>query len=100
MTYIIIACSILRAKSKERFFINNTNTFQVFCQIDFPSSLKPQKKLKALDKRDEDVELSLLEVSLPDTPPVAKLLSSSSRAMRFEEDDFARALIYRGRWWW
>jgi hypothetical protein len=68
--------------------------------IDFPSSLKPQKKLKALDKRDEDVELSLLEVSLPDTPPVAKLLSSSSRAMRFEEDDFARALIYRGRWWW
>jgi len=98
MTYIIIACSILRAKSKERFFINNTNTFQVFCQIDFSKNLK--KKLKALDKRDEDVELSLLEVSLPDTPSVAKLLSSSSRAMRFEEDDFARALIYRGRWWW
>lgn len=27
MTYIIIACSIPRAKSKERFFMNNTNTF-------------------------------------------------------------------------
>ena len=99
MTYIIIACSILRAKSKERFFINNTNTFSSFLSIDF-SSQKPQKKLKALDKRDEDVELSLLEVSLPDTPSVAKLLSSSSHAIRFEEDDFARALIYRGRWWW
>jgi len=99
MTYIIIACSILRAKSKERFFINNTNTFQVFCQSIFLLS-KTSKKLEALDKRDEDVELSLLEVSLPDTPPVAKLLSSSSRAMRFEEDDFARALIDRGRWWW
>ena len=72
-----------------------------FLSIDsFFSSQKPQKKLKALDKRDEDVELSLLEVSLPDTPSVAKLLSSSSRAIRFEEDDFARALIYRGRWWW
>jgi hypothetical protein len=100
MTYIIIACSILRAKSKERFFINNTNTFSsFFVKSIFLKNLK--KKLKALDKRDEDVELSLLEVSLPDTPSVAKLLSSSSHAaIRFEEDDFARALIYRGRWWW
>ena len=72
-----------------------------FCQsIHFFLLKNLKKKLKALDKRDEDVELSLLEVSLPDTPPVAKLLSSSSRAIRFEEDDFARALIYRGRWWW
>lgn len=100
MTYIIIACSIYSAQRAKRDFSSTTQTlFQVFLSIDF-SSLKPQKKLEALDKRDEDVELSLLEVSLPDTPSVAKLLSSSSRAMRFEEDDFARALIYRGRWWW
>ena len=100
MTYIIIACSIYSAQREKRDFSSTTQTlFQVFCQIDF-SSQNLKKKLKALDKRDEDVELSLLEVSLPDTPSVAKLLSSSSRAMRFEEDDFARALIYRGRWWW
>lgn len=100
MTYIIIACSIYSAQRAKRDFSSTTQTlFQVFCQIDF-SSKNLKKKLKALDKRDEDVELSLLEVSLPDTPSVAKLLSSSSRAMRFEEDDFARALIYRGRWWW
>jgi hypothetical protein len=100
MTYIIIACSIYSAQRAKRDFSSTTQTlFQVFCQIDF-SSQNLKKKLKALDKRDEDVELSLLEVSLPDTPSVAKLLSSSSRAIRFEEDDFARALIYRGRWWW
>jgi hypothetical protein len=100
MTYIIIACSIYFAQRAKRDFSSTTQTlFQVFCQIDF-SSQNLKKKLKALDKRDEDVELSLLEVSLPDTPSVAKLLSSSSRAIRFEEDDFARALIYRGRWWW
>ena len=100
MTYIIIACSIYSAQRAKRDFSSTTQTlFQVFCQIDF-SSQNLKKKLKALDKRDEDVELSLLEVSLPDTPSVAKLLSSSSRAMRFEEDDFARALIDRGRWWW
>lgn len=100
MTYIIIACSIYSAQRAKRDFSSTTQTlFQVFCQIDF-SSKNLKKKLKALDKRDEDVELSLLEVSLPDTPSVAKLLSSSSRAIRFEEDDFARALIYRGRWWW
>jgi len=101
MTYIIIACSIYSAQREKRDFSSTTQTlFQVFCQIDF-SSQNLKKKLKALDKRDEDVELSLLEVSLPDTPSVAKLLSSSSHAaIRFEEDDFARALIYRGRWWW
>jgi hypothetical protein len=100
MTYIIIACSIYSAQRAKRDFSSTTQTlFQVFCQIDF-SSQNLKKKLKALDKRDEDVELSLLEVSLPDTPSVAKLLSSSSHAIRFEEDDFARALIYRGRWWW
>ena len=99
MTYIIIACSIYSAQRAKRDFSSTTQTlFQVFLSIDFFS--KTSKKLKALDKRDEDVELSLLEVSLPDTPSVAKLLSSSSRAIRFEEDDFARALIYRGRWWW
>ena len=102
MTYIIIACSIYSAQRAKRDFSSTTQTlFQVFCQIDF-SSQNLKKKLKALDKRDEDVELSLLEVSLPDTPSVAKLLLSSSShdAIRFEEDDFARALIYRGRWWW
>ena len=100
MTYIIIACSIYSAQRAKRDFSSTTQTLFRFFVKDFPSSLKPQKKLKALDKRDEDVELSLLEVSLPDTPSVAKLLSSSSRALRFEEDDFARALIDRGRWWW
>ena len=94
---MLVVYSAQRAK---RDFSSTTQTlFQVFCQSIFLlKNLK--KKLKALDKRDEDVELSLLEVSLPDTPSVAKLLSSSSRAIRFEEDDFARALIYRGRWWW
>jgi hypothetical protein len=96
---MLVVYSAQRAK---RDFSSTTQTlFQVFCQSIFLlKNLK--KKLKALDKRDEDVELSLLEVSLPDTPSVAKLLLSSSPhdAIRFEEDDFARALIYRGRWWW
>ena len=101
MTYIIIACSIYSAQRAKRDFSSTTQTlFKFFVKSIFPLLKNLKKKLKALDKRDEDVELSLLEVSLPDTPPVAKLLSSSSRAMRFEEDDFARALIYRGRWWW
>ena len=74
-----------------------------FCQsIHFFLLKNLKKSIRCKDKRDEDVELSLLEVSLPDTPSVAKLLLSSSPhdAIRFEEDDFARALIYRGRWWW
>ena len=100
MTYIIIACSIYSAQRAKRDFSSTTQTLYKFFVKSIFLLKNLKKKLKALDKRDEDVELSLLEVSLPDTPSVAKLLSSSSHAIRFEEDDFARALIYRGRWWW
>jgi hypothetical protein len=91
MTYIIACIEIFHQQKRftQMFFCQSINFF-----------LKNLKKKHCKDKRDEDVELSLLEVSLPDTPSVAKLLSSSSHAIRFEEDDFARALIYRGRWWW